>query len=358
MSRYIPLLFSTLFIISCTGDVPPFPRIVFSELEQLDGDVKASELVSDYEFVPLDTIPDGIMLNYLTKVDYDDGIFFVREGQTQQGLFLFAENGRHLRHVLPAVEGANPFASIDDFSLDAENDRIYILSNRSRRIGVLNYELQLLDTIALDFAAYALASLDDRLFLASTNEPEVVSLLDLEGNILSKHFTDDIAQRLRQFMAFDKNEDFVLYHHWESDTVYTISPDGTVAPYYSLLIDRETPDGSSPIASFNRIGRHLIWSLKNRSTANALIFTDLDSEASVRVQKINNDISLNPGFVLPIVGKRGDSLITYMPSEYLLQKADGVPEAELNPALDQVLRRLEAASNPVLVLMRPAQKSN
>ncbi|MEZ4995668.1 MAG: hypothetical protein R2824_34955 [Saprospiraceae bacterium] len=63
-----------------------------------------------------------------------------------------------------------------------------MLSNRSRRIGVLDYQLRLLDTIALSIAADAIAFVEDRLILTSPNEPEVVAILDLEGRFFTDFF--------------------------------------------------------------------------------------------------------------------------------------------------------------------------
>lgn len=351
MKYYFLLFLLALFTASCTNENAPSTQFSFENIDQLDADTKASDLVDNYTFIALDTIPGGGFLNYLTKAAFDEGIFFVREGQARRGLFLFDESGQYLRHLAPAEEGPDPFKSIDDFSLDEANKHIYLLSNRSRRIGVLDYQLNILDTIALDIAANAIAYLHNRLILASPNDPKVIHILDRNGKVLSSHFTDNSYKRLGQFMPLDENENFVLYNHWEDNQVYKISPDGAVEPYFALTFDQETPASGSPIASVNKIGKHLMLSLKGKNVPMSLLIHNLGSGKTVRFNKLNNDISLNKNFVLPIIGKRNTQLITYMPSEYLLEQAALLPPNEINDGLAQVLTRLEVASNPVLVLM-------
>jgi hypothetical protein len=351
MKYYLPLLLFALCIASCANGDHPGSPFNFENIERLDTDTKASDLVGSYSFVTLSPVPGGGFLNYLTKAAFDEGIFFIREGQVREGLFLFDESGRHLRHLTPDEEGTNPFASIDDFSLDEANDRIYLLSKRSRRIGVLDYQLNLLDTIDLHMAANAIAYLDDHLILASPNDEKVIHIIDLDGKELSGHFTDNLSRRPAQFMPLDKNEHFVLYHHWEDNQVFKIIPPGEVAPYFSLTFNQETPAVGSPIASVNKIGKRLILSLKGRNIPMSVLIHDLESRAIVRINKLNNDVSLNKNFLLPIIGKHESQLITYLPGEYLLEQAQPLPATEINGKLSQVLNRLEVDSNPVLVLM-------
>ena len=226
-----------------------------------------------------------------------------------------------------------------------------MLSNRSRRIGVLDYQLRLLDTIALSIAADAIAFVEDRLILTSPNEPEVVAILDLEGRILHRLFPDGVFGRLKHFMPLDRNDNFVLYHHWQENNIYKITPDGSTELYFSLSFNQETPPGRSPIASVNKVGEHLILSAKGKQIPMSIVVSNLTSGETLRLNKINNDISLNKNLVLPVIGKHNDQLITYMPSEYLLQQAEQVKSNEINKPLGQVLHQLDIASNPVLVLM-------
>jgi hypothetical protein len=74
------------------------------------------------------------------------------------------------------------------------------------------------------------------------------------------------------------------------------------------------------------------------------------SQKSVRFTELNNDVTYTRHFLLPVVGKYDDYLISYLPAEYLAQAAKRTTGQRRNERFEAVVKNLTETSNAALIL--------
>lgn len=325
--------------------------IIYDEAKKLNDRTNATDLIESYDFLLLDSIP-GFFIGGISKVVLDDDICFVKENQFNNGIFLFNKDGKYISHILPAHEGLNPLRSIQDFVINKESNRLFILDGHSDAVFELNYDLDILNKFQLSFSAYAMESINNLWIFATADADENIIITDTAGKIVSKHFTDNKLSRVRQLQPFYKSNDRILYNHWEDDQIYAIDNSGKVSNYYTIKIT-EASQKKSHIVSFAETNNNLVIVCQLPETGKSIIIYNYKKKRAVQFDKINNNITHSRSFIAPIVGNNKDHSITYLPSEYLLNETVNLATETINKRFFEVLRQVHSKSNPLLVFNKP-----
>jgi len=346
------ILGGILFFLSGVGCSSDSENIAsFTQAKTLSSDTPASELIESFNFLLLDSIP-SIYLGGISKVMLDEGFCFVRENRFINGVFLFNCQGKYLRHIYPVSEGLNPVKSIYDFTLDKENNVLYILDGIAQTVFVYDYNLQLQSQVFLDFPAYSMERVGDLWVFATTQENENIIITDTSGMIIHRHFASKVPERRRQLQPFYVNKDKVLYNHWEDNDLYVIDSLGKVTTYYSFKFP-DSGISQSYIRSFAESNNKIVVIAQQPEIGATTLMCATDKDRCMKFNKIHNDVTHNRFFLnTPIVGSEGDFLITYIPAEYIANKLDaGTHSKQINKAFAEVLYKLNERSNPLLIFL-------
>lgn len=93
-----------------------------------------SSLFKSIRALPLSINKDAIIGNVEKLIVYND-LFLVLDSYKAKSLFVFDENGQVLRQIGQVGGGPADYHSIVDFTVDKENDIVYILDEKSQRIS-------------------------------------------------------------------------------------------------------------------------------------------------------------------------------------------------------------------------------
>ena len=350
---YTLLLVCSFVVLSCSEHQPE-NLISYSQAELLNSGTAATDILSDYDIIPLDTAANAV-LSYITKVKSDEGLYFVLEKGIANKLVAFNGSGAYVGQIPSAPEGTNPLRDIADFALDTVENRILVLDGQTKKMLTYNYALELVREIQLDFYAYALEYQRNRMLFATTSEDHALYITDAEGSLVSKHFTDDRMERVRMFQPFDATPTGVLYNHWEDDVIYVIE-NSTGEVKNHLVVDFPATGSNQPgthVRSAHEVNGTLVLSFQIPEIGPAVLLHHYDSRKSVRFTELDNDVTYTRHFLLPVVGKHDDYLISYLPAEYLAQAARNTTGRNRNERFEAAASRLTTASNAALLFYRP-----
>jgi hypothetical protein len=276
------------------------------------------------------------------------------EKGTANKLVVFNRAGAYVGQIPPAPEGTNPLRDLADFTLDTARNQILILDGQTKKVLTYDYTLQLANEMQLDFYAYALEYHQNLMLFATANEDHALYITDEKGQLIAKHFVDDKGERVRMFQPFDPNPTQVLYNHWEDDIIYAIDGSGTVSDYVTVVFP--TTGASRPgsnVRSAHAVNGTLVLSFQLPEIGPAVLLHQLGSKKSVRFTELDNDVTYTRHFLLPVVGKQDNYLISYLPAEYLAQAARTTPGQRRNERFEAVAQEITPASNAVLLLYHP-----
>jgi hypothetical protein len=344
-----------LFFLSWAGCSPDSEHIAsYTKAKVLSSDTPASELIESFDFILLDSVP-GVYLGGISKVILDEKLCFVRENRFINGVFIFDRQGNYLRHIYPASEGLNPVKSIYDFTLDKENNVLYILDGIAQTVFVYDYNLRLKNQIFLGFSAYSMERSGDIWVFATTQENENIIITDASGMIIHRHFASKIPERRRQLQPFYVNKGKVLYNHWEDNDLYVIDSLGRVTTYYSFKFP-DSGTSQSYIRSFAESNNKIVVIAQQPEIGATTLICTVNKGKCIKFNKVLNDITHDRFFLnTPIVGSEGDFLITYIPAEYILNQAGaGAYPIQSNQSLTEVFDKLSDRSNPLLIFLEPS----
>jgi hypothetical protein len=111
-----------------------------------------SEIASDVSYIKLETKPECLISEISQVLIDDDLVFILHRGQapTESGIMVFNKNGGFVNQFGRFGRGPGEFASLIDFSLDKENNLLYMLDSMGKLL-VFDYKGNFIRSIKLDF---------------------------------------------------------------------------------------------------------------------------------------------------------------------------------------------------------------
>jgi hypothetical protein len=234
-----------------------FPVIIDMEeiVNQPITELNLSMVADSLEYIPLETLSESL-IDLMGNVALTEEFIFLR---TTRRILKFSRDGKYLSDISSQGRGPGEYPGLRNFSIDKDNERVFIYPNWVRELLIYNFDNKYLGKIPLFDSYFDLAmSIDfagNDHFIASgvglwpgefSEEMFLIALLDSTGKIIEK-----VDSPLMQSADYLNNKNIIYpgtgapsYHDslalsigWGSDTIYAKSHHG-IEPRYILNFGR------------------------------------------------------------------------------------------------------------------------
>jgi len=313
-----------------------FFTIPFAEIIKNKREVNLSEIAENIEIIPLENTKESLIGNVMNVELTRDYIFVKHNGSRL--LTQFTRDGKFVRHFGTEGRGPKEYALMRLFSVDEENELVYIHTNWTRKILVFNFNGEHVKTIKFEGIGRGHFSWSRDSFLVSFSEPHmgtepfVFIETNFQGDTLQgvKNHTLWEKKGERSFTvsywgrnAFYRANNKLHMKGWYNDTVYTYNDNKQLVPRYlvdlgehkiplELIPERQSPKpvpgncvwvglNESSDYIFVRWGSHWVKN-KKEDKAGCILYNKNTREGTALVSKgeeygFVNDLSGGPDFI-------------------------------------------------------------
>lgn len=304
---------------------------------------------------------------------YDDRMLIV--GIKSNTLSLFTPDGKFIKSTASMIgHGHNEYISLRDAALDEYDKRIYVLADIPRKLFVMDYDLNVKQTYAIDDCILEMTVDSTNLYFLCLNyEQTVFDLRTVEKsnpegkqNILLRN--DKICPylfTLGQSMNICDRQCYVSLPF--DNTIYHLAG-GKVVDGYTMDFDNNwfvyNEKQSQNIGEFNRVNMGKIWCIKNINVSDSLILFSTNKTSCIVIDKgmamgmvySNNYSTTIPfltDFSVPVQGKKNIQVYMTFPSE-ITRYVEAVHNNEykriVDPNVLRVAENYRDDSNPIFVI--------
>lgn len=224
-----------------------FLTIPFEEIIKDQGEIKLSEFANGVELVQFENTPKAL-LGRVSDIQLTKDFIFIRHNGNKL-ITQFSRDGKYIRHIGKLGRGPKEYALSRIFSLDEENELIYIHTNWTRKILVYNFNGEYVKTIK-----YKAVERTDNVWCRDSllvsfgephigNEPYVFIEHNESGDTLqtisNKNFWDkeETSRSMVSFWgqnAFYRFKDKLHMKGWYNDTIYTYDQNNKIIPKFFI----------------------------------------------------------------------------------------------------------------------------
>ena len=129
------------------GDIVSIP---ITEMETDYG--KLSDFAEDIKMIPLEFSGDCI-LDKVEKIVMSDSCIFIMERYNQKGIYVFDHSGKYLYRVGNCGQGPDEFVDLSDFSLNEEQQLIYLYDIMRKKVLIFSFEGDFIKDIQMNYYA-------------------------------------------------------------------------------------------------------------------------------------------------------------------------------------------------------------
>ena len=209
---------------------------------------KISEYADEIQYCFLETT-DECLIDKIDKVMVDDSLIFIFN---KKQFFVFNISGKFERIIGKMGKGPGEYLRIMDFTINADDDLIYIFDSDQRKVISYNYFGELGIEFKLNSSPTCIASLNNEFLIFSWVKPDFIgndnygfSKYTMNGNLISKMFNREgenaessmpstFLTRLNYYC------DSLTYWEINLDTIYRINESGKIIPRYRIDYKRNT----------------------------------------------------------------------------------------------------------------------
>lgn len=210
--KYLFLIIYLVACYSCHRQNVASEVTMTVEKEDLSKRYKLSDIVQDYDLIPLET-NDTCLIGNCRKIIFDSTTFYLKDGVTKT-LFHFNLKGKLLRKIGKTGRGPSEYLYLDDFCILKSKD-IIILDGGSKKIIIYDSIGRLVATQNLPFFAESLEVVND-------------SVLVFKGTAFEK-----------QIMLWNYRQKQVISSFLEYDPRYRRSPSKSFSIYNNEVLWRQ-----------------------------------------------------------------------------------------------------------------------
>lgn len=244
------ILFSLfcLFICNCTykqsesqnpSDIETIP---ITDFDTTYG--KLSDFAEEVKMIPLE-FTDKSILGEIKKVVMSDKFIFIMERTKQEGVYVFDHTGKFLYRIGSRGQGPEEFIDLFDFSINEEDELIYLFDQPRKRILVFTFDNKFIKDIPMNYYASRFEYQNGLFYLyrehASYGTP-LYSLVikDQNGDLVDKYYpmAKDAEEMYIHDCIFRKRENDILFAQNLNDSVFTLSGSKLNPRYYIDYKDR------------------------------------------------------------------------------------------------------------------------
>lgn len=213
------------------GDIVSIPII---DMETDYG--KLSDFVEEVKMIPLE-FSDDCILSEIGKVVLSDSCIFILEKENQKGIYVFDHTGTFLYRIGNRGQGSEEFVVLSDFSLDEEQQLIYLCDIARKRILVFSYKGDFIKDIHMNYYADKFEYQNGLFYLyreCPTIGDHLCSLVikDDKGKIVNKYYP--VIEKLPRIhdCIFRKLDNQILFTKYMCDSIFIMEGDRLVPGYF------------------------------------------------------------------------------------------------------------------------------
>lgn len=197
---------------------------------------KLSNLTQSYSLLQLETNEESL-LGSIDKIVYNDKSVYILDKKYTLGIYVFNSlSGEFITKIGKFGNGPGEYTEIFDFSIDNDNQRIYVLCERKR---VMTYSLSgdFIEEKTLAFYATAMEYLNNRFYFINDNMKEDnLVITDRNYKTISSHFPNNeygVNYRVLVHPLIKQNNE-LIYHRFLDNNIYRIDSIGNVNILYHV----------------------------------------------------------------------------------------------------------------------------
>jgi len=237
-------------------DSNTFFTIPFAEIVKNKREVPLSEFAESVEFIQFETSEESL-LGRISDIQITNDYIFLKHNGIKL-LTQYSRDGKFLRHFGALGRGPKEYALMRKFSLDEENELVYIQTNWTRKILVYNFGGEYIRTVRFMAVERGQISWSRDSFFVSYSTP----LFGNEPYIFMEHNElGDTLQTTANYIYWDEDETshFMrmfwrqnIFYHFEdklhmksvyNDTVYSYNELNEIVPKFFIHLEKhKIPD--------------------------------------------------------------------------------------------------------------------
>ena len=254
MKKTIFLILTTIILCGCERVKKPEPAkgdYFTVDAKKINLDDNSQLLLSDFvdtvEIIPLEFTDNCILKEIRKIVIYNDNIFLI-EIDHPEAMYRFDIKGNFLNRIGARGQGPQELLEFRDFSLNEENQIVYLLDNAKQMIFCYDFDGRFIEKININQYASRLEYQNGFFYLFSDNPSvgdNLFSLIvrNIKGEIEKVYFPSKKYSISFSRQIFTKANDNLFFRQPMNDTIYTF--DGKTLNY-TYFFDfgslRFTPD--------------------------------------------------------------------------------------------------------------------
>lgn len=249
MEKYI-LLFSLycFFLDSCSSNkndlqnLSEMETIAITDFETTYG--KLSDFAEEVKMIPLE-FTDKSILGEIRKVVMSDQFVFVMEKINKEGVYVFDHAGNFFCRIGNRGQGPREFVDLSDFSINEEDELIYLYDQPRTRILVFTFKNEFVKDIPMNYYASCFEYQNGLFYLykehASFGTPLYsLAIKDQNGKLVEQYYPmpgNADAMHIHDCI-FRKRENDILFAQHLIDSVFVLSKEKLAPRYYIDYKDR------------------------------------------------------------------------------------------------------------------------
>ena len=224
--------------VQTSSDIETIP---ITDFETIYG--KLSDFAEEVKMIPLEFTDESI-LGEIRKVVMSDKFIFIIEQTNREGVYVFDHTGKYLYRIGTQGEGPEEFVHLSDFSIDEEENVIYLCDSPRKRILAFTFENKFIKDIPMDYDATCFEYQNGLFFLykeysQSCTPSYSLVVKDQNGNLVEKYYPmpKDVVE-YNSACIFRKRENNILFAQDLNDSVLLLSENKLTPLYYIDYKDR------------------------------------------------------------------------------------------------------------------------
>ncbi|GEM_PF-4815666 len=206
-----------------------------------------SAFVEDIDIIPLELTEASLLSTDIDKIKIHKKNILVLERRQQRCIYRFDLKGNFLNKIGEKGQGPHEFIELSDFSIDEENDIVFLLDNARKSILCYQMNGEFIKSIRIDMSCMRM-EYQDGLFYIFEDQPYrensySLEIKNMEGKTITKFFPSKRYMNNYSTPTFNKQDDYILFYRSKNDTVYKFHKD-TLSYAYFIDFDsyRLTPE--------------------------------------------------------------------------------------------------------------------
>ena len=218
-------------------DIPVTDKTIFWDCTNItDEELNISSIFPKYSLLPLENKSESL-IGHIGKIEIFDNLLFILDEKYLARIFVFnANNGDFIRTIGKIGQGPGEYLSLNDFSIDQKNGKIYFLCEQNM-IYTYSQEGIFLEKKELPFFASNMEYKNKRFyFRCDFRSTHHLVITDEDMNIISKYLETDLYKKAdrKQIHHFQKRENGITFHRFLDNRIYKINENGELHVAYQL----------------------------------------------------------------------------------------------------------------------------